>query len=182
MNHPQIQDGFAKLNISQDTLNNICNRCDNDEVILSSDNLDGLVYHDDYKVIKDAIYSIPCEWLDTLLLRREAGTSISYTKENIEASNEIRLATKENILSALNKTIKKLKENPKETTDAILDYTLSTLKINCKSIYDDNKNLKGFELKNIERRGRLNRLDTMRFLKEVTEHETRIPSENVISI
>ncbi|HEL9599222.1 TPA: hypothetical protein U0J99_001772 [Streptococcus suis] len=181
LEHPQIQDGFTKLNISQENLKNICAHIDNDENVLSLDSLNGLVYHNDYKINKNALYSIPCEWLDSLLLRRGDGASISYTEENIKASNEIRLATKKNILTALKKTIKKLGGNSKETTDAILEYTLSALAINCESIYE-NQNLKGFKLHNIERRVRLNRLETMRFLREVTNHETRIPSENIISI
>ncbi|HFR3335291.1 TPA: hypothetical protein ACHU5P_001392 [Streptococcus suis] len=126
------------------------------------------------------LYSINCIWLDSLSLRKDSD-GIKLSKDSIEASHEIRVASSDYLKDKLNEILEKLKGNSEETIKAIIDFSLSSLAIECNPIFED-ENLTGFHLKNINRIGRLERLSAMKVLKEVQFDGSRIPDSQSILI
>lgn len=126
------------------------------------------------------LYSVDCIWLDSLSLRRDHD-GIKLSDDSIEASHEIRKASSDYLKYKLYKILEKLQEKSEETVKEIIDFSLSSLAIECNPIFED-ENLTGFHLKNINRIGRLERLSAMKVLKEVQYDGSRIPDSQSILI
>ena len=73
-------------------------------------------------------------------------------------------------------------ESSKEIVEKIIKFTFDELPIECEPIFSDDHKLIGFKLKNIQRIGRLDLLDAMKILKNIVEHESRIPITQILSI
>ena len=73
-------------------------------------------------------------------------------------------------------------ESSKEIVEKIIKFTFDELPIECEPIFSDDQKLIGFKLKNIQRIGRLDLLDAMKILKNIVEHESRIPITQILSI
>ncbi|HFU3985370.1 TPA: hypothetical protein ACGO2X_001670 [Streptococcus suis] len=133
-----------------------------------------------FKPLPKNLYSIDCIWLDSLSLRKTSN-AICLTEDNIKDSHEIRIASSAYLTKKLNEMLTRLDRKSEETVKAIIDFSLSSLNIDCTPIFD-NGNLKGFCLKNINRIGRLERLSAMRVLKDVQHDSSRIPDSQSILI
>ena len=70
--------------------------------------------------------------------------------------------------------LNKLKNTNSDVVDKIINFTLLNSEIDVESMFV-NSELIGFKLKNIERIGRLDRLDAMIILNSVLEYNSRIP-------
>ena len=139
--------------------------------------------HDFIEESKSKIYSIECIWLDALLLRQNEEGDIILSQENISNSHEIRYATQKYFDYKFNELITRIgEESSKEIVEKIIKFTFDELPIECESIFSDDHKLIGFKLKNIQRIGRLDLLDAMKILKNIVEHESRIPITQILSI
>lgn len=139
--------------------------------------------HDFIEESKSKIYSIECIWLDALLLRQNEEGDIILSQENISNSHEIRYATQKYFDYKFNELITRIgEESSKEIVEKIIKFTFDELPIECEPIFSDDHKLIGFKLKNIQRIGRLDLLDAMKILKNIVEHESRIPITQILSI
>lgn len=170
------KDGFAtglnKLGISNDTLDNVI-QAKNDEE-LCSEQINELYINSGFKAFPKNIISINGFWLDCLTLRKNVDKEVEFTSSNLNTSHEVRYATLNYLRKCLNCLLDKLKNTDKDTVDQIVKFSLSNLNIDIESEFD-NSELIGFKLKNITRIGRLDRLDAMIILKSVLEDSSRIP-------
>lgn len=170
------KDGFAtglnKLGISNDTLDNVI-QAKNDEE-LCSEQINELYINSGFKAFPKNIISINGFWLDCLTLRKNVDKEVEFTSSNLNTSHEVRYATLNYLRKCLNCLLDKLKNTDKDTVDQIVKFSLSNLNIEIESEFD-NSELIGFKLKNITRIGRLDRLDAMIILKSVLEDSSRIP-------
>ena len=139
--------------------------------------------HDFIEESKSKIYSIECIWLDALLLRQNEEGDIILSQENISNSHEIRYATQKYFDYKFKELITRIgEESSKEIVEKIIKFTFDELPIECEPIFSDDHKLIGFKLKNIQRIGRLDLLDAMKILKNIVEHESRIPITQILSI
>lgn len=139
--------------------------------------------HDFIEESKSKIYSIECIWLDALLLRQNEEGDIILSQENISNSHEIRYATQKYFDYKFNELITRIgEESSKEIVEKIIKFTFDELPIECEPIFSDDHKLIGFKLKNIQRIGKLDLLDAMKILKNIVEHESRIPITQILSI
>lgn len=139
--------------------------------------------HDFIEESRSKIYSIECIWLDALLLRQNEEGDIILSQENISNSHEIRYATQKYFDYKFNELITRIgEESSKEIVEKIIKFTFDELPIECEPIFSDDQKLIGFKLKNIQRIGRLDLLDAMKILKNIVEHESRIPITQILSI
>ena len=139
--------------------------------------------HDFIEESRSKIYSIECIWLDALLLRQNEEGDIILSQENISNSHEIRYATQKYFDYMFNELITRIgEESSKEIVEKIIKFTFDELPIECEPIFSDDHKLIGFKLKNIQRIGRLDLLDAMKILKNIVEHESRIPITQILSI
>lgn len=139
--------------------------------------------HDFIEESRSKIYSIECIWLDALLLRQNEEGDIILSQENISNSHEIRYATQKYFDYKFNELITRIgEESSKEIVEKIIKFTFDELPIECEPIFSDDHKLIGFKLKNIQRIGRLDLLDAMKILKNIVEHESRIPITQILSI
>ena len=139
--------------------------------------------HDFIEESKSKIYSIECIWLDALLLRQNEEGDIILSQENISNSHEIRYATQKYFDYKFKELITRIgEESSKEIVEKIIKFTFDELPIECETIFSDDHKLIGFKLKNIQRIGRLDLLDAMKILKNIVEHESRIPITQILSI
>lgn len=139
--------------------------------------------HDFIEESKSKIYSIECIWLDALLLRQNEEGDIILSQENISNSHEIRFATQKYFDYKFNELITRIgEESSKEIVEKIIKFTFDELPIECEPIFSDDHKLIGFKLKNIQRIGKLDLLDAMKILKNIVEHESRIPITQILSI
>ena len=170
-----IKDLLRNNGIKNDVIDKVTNQ-QTDKKKLSDDIIDNLYYIEDVIPEKKMVYSIDCIWLDLLVLKRNSSGELILSNKSIDESNEIRYATKMYLKSGLEALINRIgKETPAETTGKIIDFLFNGLDINCTSQYNSQNELIGFKVSNIERIGRLGRIDAMRVLKMVMEDETRIP-------
>ena len=164
--------GLNKLGISNDTLDNVI-QAKNDEE-LCSEQINELYINSGFKAFPKNIISINGFWLDCLALRKNVDKEVEFTSSNLNTSHEVRYATLNYLRKCLNCLLDKLKNTDKDTVDQIVKFSLSNLNIDIESEFD-NSELIGFKLKNITRIGRLDRLDAMIILKSVLEDSSRIP-------
>ena len=103
-------------------------------------------------------------------------------------SHEIRYATRNYLNDKFKTLIDRIGENSsQEVVDRIFKYIFNDIAIECEPIFSDTQEtekakLTGFILKNIERIGRLDRLDAMKIFKSIVEHEGRIPDIHTLLI
>lgn len=148
---------------------------------LSDDQINGLEYTSQIKIINKTVIPIKCIWLDMLVLRNYNKEKI-LSEKNIEDSHEIRYAVKKYMETELKKLIERIGENTNtEVVKKILEFEFDGLSINCEPQYSEEK-LIGFKIENVEREGRLDRLNAMSILKNVVENESRIPDIHTLLI
>lgn len=184
---PIIKEALKKYGLSPDSIDRVVNR-NTSKSILESNQIGSLILHNDFKVKADyKIHLLECIWLDALLLKA-SDNGITLSEENILNSHEIRYATRNYINNKFKNLIDRIGENSsQEVIDRIFKYIFNDIAIECEPIFSDTQEteeakLTGFILKNIERIGRLDRLDTMKIFKSIVEHEGRIPDIHTLLI
>ena len=141
---------------------------------LSSEQIGNLYSNNGFEATTNKIISIEDFWLDCLTLRKNSNSEFEFTSFNLETSHEIRLATLKYLQSCLEFLLNKLANINSDVVDKIIKFSLLNSEIDVESIFVNSK-LIGFKLKNIERIGRLDRLDAMIILNSVLEYNSRIP-------
>lgn len=141
---------------------------------LSSEQIGNLYSNNGFEATTKKIISIEDFWLDCLTLRKNENSEFEFTSSNLEISHEIRRATLKYLQSRLEFLLNKLKNTNSDVVDKIINFTLLNSEIDVESMFV-NSELIGFKLKNIERIGRLDRLDAMIILNSVLEYNSRIP-------
>lgn len=141
---------------------------------LSSEQIGNLYSNNGFEATTKKIISIEDFWLDCLTLRKNENSEFEFTSSNLEISHEIRRATLKYLQNRLEFLLNKLKNTNSDVVDKIINFTLLNSEIDVESMFV-NSELIGFKLKNIERIGRLDRLDAMIILNSVLEYNSRIP-------
>ncbi|WP_105209725.1 hypothetical protein [Streptococcus suis] len=135
-----------------------------------------------YKVKgKQIVYSISCYWLDALLIKKQNCDTIVFSKESLQNSHEIRYATKKYLEKELDNLLNWFKEQSEKSVNSTVKFIFKDLKIKCQAKFE-NETLLGFELKDIKRNGRLERLEAMKILQEVQAYSSRIPDSSSMLI
>lgn len=164
--------GLNKLGISNEILHKL-GQSETSEG-LCSEQIGNLYSNNGFEATTKKIISIEDFWLDCLTLRKNVNSEFEFTSSNIEISHEIRWATLQYLQSCLEFLLNKLENTNSDVVDKIINFSLLNSEIDVESIFVDSK-LIGFKLKNIERIGRLDRLDAMIILNSVLEYNSRIP-------
>lgn len=139
---------------------------------LSSEQIGNLYSNNGFEATTKKIISIEDFWLDCLTLRKNENSEFEFTSSNLEISHEIRRATLKYLQSRLEFLLNKLKNTNSDVVDKIINFTLLNSEIDVESMFV-NSELIGFKLKNIERIGRLDRLDAMIILNSVLEYNSK---------
>lgn len=184
---PIVKEALERYGLSQDSIDRVVNR-QTSKSSLESNQIGNLILHNDFKVKADfKIHLLECIWLDALLLKA-SDHGIILSEENILNSHEIRNATRNYLNDKFKTLIDIIGENSsQEVVDRIFKYIFNDIAIECEPIFSDTQEteeskLTGFILKNIERIGRLDRLDAMKIFKSIVEHEGRIPDIHTLLI
>ncbi|MGP0163797.1 hypothetical protein ACTROF_07770 [Streptococcus pneumoniae] len=184
---PIVKETLERYGLSQDSIDRVVNR-QTSKSSLESNQIGNLILHNDFKVKADfKIHLLECIWLDALLLKA-SDHGIILSEENILNSHEIRYATRNYLNDKFKTLIDIIGENSsQEVVDRIFKYIFNDIAIECEPIFSDTQEteeskLTGFILKNIERIGRLDRLDAMKIFKSIVEHEGRIPDIHTLLI
>ena len=164
--------GLNKLGISNEILHKLGQSRTSED--LSSEQIGNLYSNNGFEATTNKIISIEDFWLDCLTLRKNSNSEFEFTSSNLETSHEIRLATLKYLQSCLEFLLNKLVNTNSDVVDKIMKFSLLNSEIDVESIFVDSE-LIGFKLKNIERIGRLDRLDAMIILNSVLEYNSRIP-------
>ena len=164
--------GLNKLGISNEILHKLGQSRTSED--LSSAQIGNLYSNNGFEATTKKIISIEDFWLDCLTLRKNSNSEFEFTSSNLETSHEIRLATLKYLQSCLEFLLNKLVNTNSDVVDKIIKFSLLNSEIDVESIFV-NSELIGFKLKNIERIGRLDRLDAMIILNSVLEYNSRIP-------
>ncbi|MGX4687196.1 hypothetical protein JNUCC83_09860 [Vagococcus sp. JNUCC 83] len=128
----------------------------------------------EYEIESYQIYTVPCFWLDVLLLRKSEDNASIVTKKSIQSSKEIRLATKRYIENQFNEMIEKFNEVSKEVLELSLETSMFNPIIPVKPVWkDDCDELIGFELKNVNRDYCLTQYEAKRLHKKILDVQTR---------
>ncbi|MHC9159212.1 hypothetical protein [Exiguobacterium profundum] len=101
----------------------------------------------------DEIYTIPCFWLDALLVRKKEDNIIN--DEFIDNSKEIRLATKRLIKKDYEEMIRNLSILPKNSLEQAFSNNLFNPLINIEPLFNEKETLNGFKLNCISRSKKL---------------------------
>lgn len=184
---PIVKEALERYGLSQDSIDRVVNR-QTSKSSLESNQIGNLILYNDFKVKADfKIHLLECIWLDALLLKA-SDHGIILSEENILNSHEIRYATRNYLNDKFKTLIDIIGENSsQEVVDRIFKYIFNDIAIECEPIFSDTQEteeskLTGFILKNIERIGRLDRLDAMKIFKSIVEHEGRIPDIHTLLI
>lgn len=184
---PIVKEALERYGLSQDSIDRVVNR-QTSKSSLESNQIGNLILHNDFKVKADfKIHLLECIWLDALLLKA-SDHGIILSEENILNSHEIRYATRNYLNDKFKTLIDIIGENSsQEVVDRIFKYIFNDIAIECEPIFSDTQEteeskLTGFILKNIERIGRLDRLDAMKIFKSIVEHEGRISDIHTLLI
>ena len=164
--------GLNKLGISNEILHKLGQSRTSED--LSSEQIGNLYSNNGFEATTNKIISIEDFWLDCLTLRKNSNSEFEFTSFNLETSHEIRLATLKYLQSCLEFLLNKLANTNSDVVNKIIKFSLLNSEIDVESIFVNSK-LIGFKLKNIERIGRLDRLDAMIILNSVLEYNSRIP-------
>lgn len=182
-----VKEALKKYGLSPESIDKVVNR-QTPKRELGDVQINELVLYNGFKETKDfKIYLMDCIWLDALLLKA-SDHGIILSEENILNSHEIRYATRNYLNDKFKTLIDRIGENSsQEVVDRIFKYIFNDIAIECEPIFSDTQEtekakLTGFILKNIERIGRLDRLDAMKIFKSIVEHEGRIPDIHTLLI
>ena len=182
-----VKEALKKYGLSPESIDKVVNR-QTPKRELGDVQINELVLYNGFKETKDfKIYLMDCIWLDALLLK-VSDHGIILSEENILNSHEIRYATRNYLNNKFKTLIDRIGENSsQEVVDRIFKYIFNDIAIECEPIFSDTQEtekakLTGFILKNIERIGRLDRLDAMKIFKSIVEHEGRIPDIHTLLI
>ncbi|MCY7111146.1 hypothetical protein [Streptococcus oralis] len=182
-----VKEALKKYGLSPESIDKVVNR-QTPKRELGDVQINELVLYNGFKETKDfKIYLMDCIWLDALLLK-VSDHGIILSEENILNSHEIRYATRNYLNDKFKTLIDRIGENSsQEVVDRIFKYIFNDIAIECEPIFSDTQEtekakLTGFILKNIERIGRLDRLDAMKIFKSIVEHEGRIPDIHTLLI
>jgi hypothetical protein len=106
-----------------------------------------------YEIDKNSkeIYTVPCFWLDLLLLRTNDEGEKVVTMETINSSKEIRYATKIRIKNDFTERIEKLSLLSQDNLITAFKNSMFNPLINVEPMFDEKKKLYGFRLLNISR-------------------------------
>ncbi|WP_411372579.1 hypothetical protein [Enterococcus thailandicus] len=110
----------------------------------------GICYQYKIDTHSQEIYTVPCFWLDSLLLRKNNDDYI-ITMDSIESSKEIRYATKVRIKKDLEQMIEKFNLLSKEGLMTAFENNLFNPLVSVEPLFDSNEKLHGFKLLNISR-------------------------------
>lgn len=120
-------------------------------------------------------------WLDVLLVRDESLTyrsihdgSTIVTKESIEASKELRYATKDELVKKFNNELEKFSNLEKDTIVNILNTQILSDFLTINPFFDANETLQGFEIEKYKRIGHLDLLSSMELHNEALHNQARI--------
>lgn len=183
---PIVEEALKRYGLTQDSIARVVNP-QTPKSKLGTGQIKDLILYEDFKVKTDKIHLLECIWLDALLLKA-SDHGITLSEENILNSHEIRYATRNYINNKFKNLIDRIGENSsQEVIDRIFKYIFNDIAIECEPIFSDTQEteeskLTGFILKNIERIGRLDRLDAMKIFKSIVEHEGRIPDIHTLLI
>ena len=183
---PIVKEALKRYGLSQDSIDRVVNS-QTPKSDLGTDQIGDLILYEDFKEKTDKIHLLECIWLDALLLKA-SDHGIILSEENILNSHEIRYATRNYLNNKFKTLIDRIGENSsQEVVDRIFKYIFNDIAIECEPIFSDTQEtekakLIGFILKNIERIGRLDRLDAMKIFKSIVEHEGRIPDIHTLLI
>lgn len=172
LNKCEFVAGLNKLGISNEILHKLGQSGTLEG--LCSEQIGNLYSNNGFEATTKKIISIEDFWLDCLTLRKNANSEFEFTSSNIETSHEIRWATLKYLQSCLESLLNKLENTNSDVVNKIIKFSLLNSEIDVESIFV-NSELIGFKLKNIERIGRLDRLDAMIILNSVLEYNSRIP-------
>lgn len=172
LNKCEFVAGLNKLGISNEILHKLGQSGTSES--LCSEQIGNLYSNNGFEATTKKIISIEDFWLDCLTLRKNANSEFEFTSSNIETSHEIRWATLKYLQSCLESLLNKLEHTNSDVVNKIIKFSLLNSEIDVESIFV-NSELIGFKLKNIERIGRLDRLDAMIILNSVLEYNSRIP-------
>lgn len=182
-----VKEALKKYGLSPESIDKVVDR-QTPKRELGDVQINELVLYNGFKETKDfKIYLMDCIWLDALLLKA-SDHGIILSEENILNSHEIRYATRNYLNDKFKTLIDRIGENSsQEVVDKIFKYIFNDIAIECEPIFSDTHEtekakLTGFILKNIERIGRLDRLDAMKIFKSIVEHEGRIPDIHTLLI
>lgn len=183
---PIVKEALKRYGLSQDSIDKVVNS-QTPKSDLGTDQIGDLILYEDFKVKTDKIHLLECIWLDALLLKA-SDDGIHLSEKNISDSHEIRYATRNYLKNKFRELIDRIgKDSSQEVVDRIFKYIFNDIAIECEPIFSDTQEkeeakLTGFILKNIERIGRLDRLDAMKIFKSIVEHEGRIPDIHTLLI
>lgn len=186
IDEPIVKEALKRYGLSQDSIDRVVNS-QTPKSDLGTDQIGELILYEDFKVKTDKIHLLECIWLDTLLLKA-SDDGIYLSEKNISDSHEIRYATRNYLKIKFRELIDRIgKDSSQEVVDRIFKYIFNDIAIECEPIFSDTQEkeeakLTGFILKNIERIGRLDRLDAMKIFKSIVEHEGRIPDIHTLLI
>ena len=165
---------FNKLNFEKETIDNILDNsrkeeCDTDlidkNITLCSDT---------------NFYLIESLFIDCIILNCQNSNKIEITKENIEKSKEVRLATKEYIMKKFNEFMSKYSEITPNSLTEISNKKLISDLIEIEFIFDTNNKLNGFSIEKskISRIGHLDYIKACDIFKDFMSKFARFSYNN----
>ncbi|MCO5451556.1 hypothetical protein [Enterococcus faecium] len=107
----------------------------------------------EYEIDKKSkeIYTVPCFWIDCLLLRTDNNKEYIVTKKSIQSSKEIRYATKICIENDFNEMIRKFSLLSKDDLIVAFKNNMFNPLVDVEPVFDEDDKLYGFKLLNISR-------------------------------
>lgn len=131
---------FKKLNIDETKINNIFNKDRKAQCDINCQNI-SIKLSDDIK-----LYHIESIFLDGIILNNEGSNKIKLTRENIEKSKEIRLATKKYIIENFEEFIDKYSKLQYQSLKEISDENLVSDLIPIEFVFDKKNSLIGLSV------------------------------------
>ena len=125
-----------------------------------------------YKLESSEVYTIPCFWIDALLVRRDDNGDNVITLDTIEKSKEVRLATKDRLKRDFTEMIEKLAILKPDALTAGFGSNLFNPLITVEPLFNEDS-LIGFKMNNLSRTRKLNRHLTRSIHLELTNKQTR---------
>ena len=125
-----------------------------------------------YKLESSEVYTIPCFWIDALLVRRDDNGDNVITLDTIEKSKEVRLATKDRLKRDFTEMIEKLAILKPDALTADFGSNLFNPLITVEPLFNEDS-LIGFKMNNLSRTRKLNRHLTRSIHLELTNKQTR---------
>lgn len=131
---------FKKLNIDETKIDNIFKKDRKAQCDINCQNI-SIKLSDDIK-----LYHIESIFLDSIILNNEGSNKIKLTRENIEKSKEIRLATKKYIIENFGKLIDKYSKLQYQSLKEISDENLISDLIPIEFVFNEEKSLIGLSV------------------------------------